>query len=182
MIHCNLSVLLAERKLKITRVSAETGISRTTLTALANSNGQGVQFDTLNNICIYLGVTPNELLSFIPFDIGVSDADFIHADDDGFGYLELYLTLNKREIKESFQLNCCIEYVNKFDMYEDEYMAITVTEIDKSFYFDILKKLPHPFLKDIEDKIFDSITAALKPKGKDTRFYSFNWEPYRPEF
>lgn len=181
MIHCNLSVLLAERKLKITRVSAETGISRTTLTALANSNGQGVQFDTLNNICIYLGVTPNELLSFIPFDVGVSEADFLHESEDGLGYLELYLTLNKRGIKESFQLNCCIEYVNQFSTYEDEYMEITVTKINKSFYFDILKKLPHPFLKDIEDKIFDSITATLKSKRKDTKIYSFVWEPYKPE-
>ncbi|EMB9041042.1 helix-turn-helix transcriptional regulator, partial [Listeria monocytogenes] len=35
MIHNNLSVLLAERNIKITRVAKDTGISRSTITAIA---------------------------------------------------------------------------------------------------------------------------------------------------
>ena len=46
MIACNLSVLLAERNLKISQVSKATGISRTTLTSLALNNAKGIQFDT----------------------------------------------------------------------------------------------------------------------------------------
>lgn len=52
MIKCNLAVLLAERGLKLTTVSNDTGISRTTLTALANNKNSGIQFDTLNTLCI----------------------------------------------------------------------------------------------------------------------------------
>lgn len=59
MILCNLPVLLAERKLRISKVTADTGISRTTLTAMYYGTGVGVQFETLDKLCIYLGVEPS---------------------------------------------------------------------------------------------------------------------------
>lgn len=68
MIHCNLSVLLAERRLKISRVAADTGLSRTTLTALAYNDSQGIQMNTLNTLCIYLDICPSDLFSFYPYD------------------------------------------------------------------------------------------------------------------
>ena len=58
---CNLKVLLAERNLKITQVSNDTGISRTTLTFLSNGEAKGIQFSTLETLCNYLNITANEL-------------------------------------------------------------------------------------------------------------------------
>ena len=75
MIHCNLSVLLAERQLKISRVAADTGISRTTLTALAYNNSLGIQMNTLNTLCMYLDITPDQLLSFSPVDVVPESVD-----------------------------------------------------------------------------------------------------------
>lgn len=72
MIKSNLAALLAERNLRISKVSECTGISRTTLTALATGKPQGIQLDTLDALCMYLGVTPNELLLYIPHSIKVS--------------------------------------------------------------------------------------------------------------
>lgn len=75
MIICNLSVLLAERGLKIAEVSRDTKISRTTLTALSSRNykAKGIQFDTLNTLCAYLNVQPGSLFSYYPLDFtGVS--------------------------------------------------------------------------------------------------------------
>lgn len=71
MLKCNLAVLLAERKLKISKVSADTGISRTTLTALSSNQSQGIQFDTLNTLCSYLRVTPAEFFCYAPFEVKV---------------------------------------------------------------------------------------------------------------
>ena len=65
MIRCNLAVLLAERNLRISKVSKDTGISRTTLTSLNNNYSQGIQFDTMNTLCLYLGVVPEKLISYI---------------------------------------------------------------------------------------------------------------------
>lgn len=53
--------LLAERNLKITQVSKDTGISRTTLTGIFYSEKKGVQIQTMNVLCNYFRITPGEL-------------------------------------------------------------------------------------------------------------------------
>ena len=63
MIKSNLKILLAKRNLKITKVSNDTGISRTTLTSLASNYAKGIQFDTLENLCNYLKISPNDLFT-----------------------------------------------------------------------------------------------------------------------
>ncbi len=72
MLKCNLAILLAERKLRISKVNEDTGISRTTLTSLSNNYSQGIQLDTLNKLCLYLQVSPDRLFAYIPFDYQVS--------------------------------------------------------------------------------------------------------------
>lgn len=69
MVYCNLTVLLAERQLKISKMSADTGISRTTLTAICQNHGKGIQMDTVNKLCMYLDITVGDLYTFFPFDI-----------------------------------------------------------------------------------------------------------------
>lgn len=68
----NLSVLLAERRLTLSRVAQDTGLSRTTLTALTGRDARGIQFDTLNRLCQYLKVTPGDLFIYLPFDLALS--------------------------------------------------------------------------------------------------------------
>lgn len=69
MIKNNLSLLLAERNLKITRVSKDTGISRPTLTSLVQNNSKMIHFETINILCQYLRVTPEIFFEYLPFDI-----------------------------------------------------------------------------------------------------------------
>ena len=80
MVYCNLAVLLAERRMKISSVSADTGISRTTLTALCQNTGKGVQTDTINTLCMYLNISVGDLFSFYPFDVSVSDCTYYGSD------------------------------------------------------------------------------------------------------
>ena len=68
----NLSVLLAERRLTLSKVSQDTGLSRTTLTALTTRAARGIQFDTLNRLCQYLRVTPDALFIYRPFDLALA--------------------------------------------------------------------------------------------------------------
>ncbi|MDT8864138.1 helix-turn-helix transcriptional regulator [Lacticaseibacillus rhamnosus] len=72
MLMSNLAILLAERKLRISRTATDTGISRTTLTALSQNDFKGIQVDTMNTLCQYLAVTPGELFDFVPFDLTFS--------------------------------------------------------------------------------------------------------------
>lgn len=70
----NLSVLLAERRLTLSKVSQDTGLSRTTLTALTSRTARGIQLDTLNRLCQYLRVTPDALFIYRPFDLSLACA------------------------------------------------------------------------------------------------------------
>ncbi|WP_367249601.1 helix-turn-helix domain-containing protein [Gemella sp. 27098_8_149] len=61
--------LVAQRKLKITRISNNIGISRSTLNSLTRNDRKGIQYDTLNKLCNYFNVTLSEFFSYIPYDI-----------------------------------------------------------------------------------------------------------------
>lgn len=106
MLKCNLAVLLAERKLKISKVAADTGISRTTLTALSSNQSQGIQFDTLNTICSYLRVTPSEFFCYAPFNFKVV---LEKTDDDKF---DLDIRFNSSN--------------NRYVIYDDVYLFVQV--------------------------------------------------------
>ncbi len=89
MIYCNLAILMAERKLKISKVASDTGISRTTLTALYYNTGQGVQYDTASALCIYFDVGMGELFSSYPYDLFVVNC--IMQSNDGTPYPPDYM-------------------------------------------------------------------------------------------
>ena len=82
MIACTLAALLAQRGLKITKVSADTGISRTTLTEIVAGRNKGVYLDTLNTLCRYLNVKPGEFFIYSPIDITVQGIYLPKAEPD----------------------------------------------------------------------------------------------------
>ncbi|MGM9617496.1 helix-turn-helix domain-containing protein [Butyricicoccus sp.] len=86
MVICNLDALLRERHLKISKVAADTRISRTTLTALCNNAGKGIQFDTANTLCIYLGIGMEQLFTTLPYDITVEKSTVYSSDDPYNGW------------------------------------------------------------------------------------------------
>lgn len=53
------------RRITITEVSHETGISRATLTRIANIPGYNVSLDVVEQLCRYLNCSPAELLEII---------------------------------------------------------------------------------------------------------------------
>lgn len=73
MIDTNLSVLLAERKLNISKVAEETGVSRTTLTSLSKGYSGGIKFDTLNILCQYLRIEIGDFFHYIPWDYRIEN-------------------------------------------------------------------------------------------------------------
>lgn len=69
MLKNNLAVLLAEKQLKITKVSDDTNLSRTTLTALSQNKSLRIDIETLDTLCVYLGVSIAEFFDFYQFKI-----------------------------------------------------------------------------------------------------------------
>ncbi|MFK8242587.1 MULTISPECIES: helix-turn-helix transcriptional regulator [unclassified Facklamia] len=96
MIKNNFAVLMAERGLKIADVHEDTGISKTTLMAIADNTGKGVQYDTIDKLCIYLGVEPKDFFLYIPFNWSfyVSEKenlkDYFLLDVEGSNYQKTF--------------------------------------------------------------------------------------------
>lgn len=69
MIFNRLKMLLSERELTISQVAKDTGLSRTTLTYMVQNNSKGIQLATLNQLCQYLHVRPEDFFEYYPFDV-----------------------------------------------------------------------------------------------------------------
>lgn len=57
--------LMAERNLKITQVSKDTGLSRTTLNNIKFNRNKAIQVETIDILCNYFRITPGELFEEI---------------------------------------------------------------------------------------------------------------------
>lgn len=68
MIKCKLPLLLAEKRLKVADAVRETGISKTTLHKIYNEQSTRIEFETIDKLCAFLGVTVDELFEHIPND------------------------------------------------------------------------------------------------------------------
>lgn len=104
MIESNLAVLLAERNLRISKVSADTGISRTTLTALCNDYTGGMKFETLDTLCKYLNIEPAEFFNYTPYDYAIEikpDGEVDESED----IVEFVYKINVSVIKDNYRWN-----------------------------------------------------------------------------
>lgn len=63
---------MAQRNLKATRIATDTGIARSTLSSITNNSSKMIQLETVNTLCQYLEITPNDFFDFMPFDLSFS--------------------------------------------------------------------------------------------------------------
>ncbi|EME8160232.1 helix-turn-helix transcriptional regulator [Enterococcus faecium] len=69
MIRNKLSILLAERGIKATKVANDTGIARSTLSKITNNSSEKIDYSTINTLCRYLKITPCDFFEYEPFDV-----------------------------------------------------------------------------------------------------------------
>lgn len=66
MIKCNLARMMGERKLKISDVIRETGLSRNTVTLLYKETAQKVDLEAIDKLCVLFNCQVGELLEQSP--------------------------------------------------------------------------------------------------------------------
>ncbi|HHQ4603029.1 helix-turn-helix domain-containing protein [Aeromonas hydrophila] len=68
MIRCHLARLMGERKMRISDVMRETGISRTTITLLYKETALKVDLEALDKLCDLFNCPLNDILEKVPGD------------------------------------------------------------------------------------------------------------------
>ena len=66
MIYNKFSALLGKKLMKISKVAADTGISRTTLTHLYYRRSKQISLDVLDALCDYLGCKVGDIIEHGP--------------------------------------------------------------------------------------------------------------------
>ncbi|MCI7344271.1 MAG: helix-turn-helix transcriptional regulator [Fusobacterium necrophorum] len=164
MIGYNLSVLLAERGLNVSKVSKDTGLSRITLSAIVNNTGQGVQLETLNRLCDYLRVTPSELFLYVPFNINI----YVDSPNE---IIEIEYINSNKNIKCDFPYS-----IQVYDIMEEDGNYPVKVDLDINCYVDeenevlenkrylkkVFDKLPIVLFKMLESKLETELIHILE--------------------
>lgn len=182
MIRCNLAILLAERNLKITKVSSDTGISRTTLTSLANNRSQGIQFDTINTLCNYLRVSPFQLISYVSTDIKITNTNI----ENELLTIDLKITENLRSYNCSLTGYCYTYFTDNqlcdldiiIELYDEE-LNNNDKDLKKenSLIIEAFTTLTVPFRNDLQEEILKNILNEFDENIiSDSLSVSFTWD------
>ncbi len=182
MIKSNLKVKLAENNIRISKIANDTGISRTTLTALSEGHTKGIQFDTLNKICRYLKIEPADLFVYSPIDIipkiqtfSLSNVDSYYDSDDEKWYIanadiSTTLFLNVETDNNKFSVEC--SGAGKID---DDLITISFTTDDDieqmQELYKIYKELPRELQVYLESLISDLYYEHLKDTEVESDTY-----------
>lgn len=169
MIESNLSVLLAERGLKITTVSKDTGISRTTLTALCNDYSGGIKFDTLDTLCEYLDIEPKDFFNYTPYRYEFSVIQYKRDDTERYLHYYLRLYLSKKDINWAgapFEVIVDLEDKDALNVYVNKAKEPTPAEevayeqLDV-FLHDISARQRQKFEEDMQQAIFEKMQEDI---------------------
>lgn len=171
MLRVNLNMLLAERDLTASRLSKDTGISKTTLTSLVNNTGKGVQYDTVDTICNYLNVTPNEFFDYIPVDY-VFEYESFNIDLVGDSEVSVDgMMFSLEDVNHSFRFYIDIKTKRKNKAFNFE-GTINIPDSDKPFFLLIPFSINLEF-KDDDYSEFDELFYKKLSKGHQTIFNNY---------
>ncbi|MFT9372443.1 helix-turn-helix domain-containing protein [Liquorilactobacillus hordei] len=193
MIICNLAVLLAERQLKITRISNDTGISRTTLTSLRQNDAKGIQFDTINTLCNYLSVEPKDFFDYSPLDFSVKfslsenaiefDYDYAVDSEQTKGIplgvnIDGFLSCISPKGNETIELS--INLSTKGNIFRSNQFLINcelASKNDKINFSKIISQLSIPLKTELRNQIGNSLKNFLHEK-ENSEYISeyFDWK------
>ncbi|KEK12997.1 hypothetical protein EP18_03795 [Lysinibacillus sphaericus] len=161
MIKCNLAVLLAERGLKMADVISDTSLSKTAVRGLFYNESKGIQYETLEILCDYLNVGPEDIIKKIHFSDELLEKDI----DDKTGTID-YRILFKFDIKE-FVYTVRVN-LNNLDYINDE-LATTLSSyelyvnftFEKEFKQNIFSQITFFERQKFENKLLDDYLATL---------------------
>lgn len=188
MIKSKLNIILAERNLSVSDLAKRTGISRTTLTGLTKNHSAGIQYDTLNKICMNLRVQPKDMFEYLPFDIEVRNEHSSNSSDEIIFRFSI-TTSNKIDtffIVANIQYSIANNTIDEIDSAEFPYVSIYlskfINETDEDQDEDeklnnFLKSLTPTFFKDFESMIIGETKDFINFPDEEIYKIQIDWDP-----
>lgn len=104
---------MKENDVTFTQLSEKIGISRQALAILANGDSKGVQFKTLEKICLALKCTPNDILKIQTTFLSVSIKEDEPLDNSKIFIVSLHPLDDEGNIEgETIKLRCFVDILN----------------------------------------------------------------------
>lgn len=168
---CNLASILQEMGKSITEVSKETGISRTTLTALSSNKSSGIQFETINTLCSFLDIKPGDLFLYSPLNIEtceiLPELTTVHYLGNSVLYSEIMsLHFSQGWGKKGDTVSLSANVNARFDATENILSVDMVIFNSRNEDLSILQDLPITFLSALERELAYDHTVVSYPLDK----------------
>ncbi len=170
MIRNNLSLLLTERQLRISKLANDTGISRTTLTSLSSNSSKMVQLETINRLCQALKINPNNFFEYVPFDfkyffdIGdISNPSEVQHGEPELLDSSLIINIYENEQRiDTIEFTGFTQVLNNFDstILDSALHPTNQDELDKLSPY--LQQLSISFIEDVKKDIEAFVLTELK--------------------
>lgn len=185
MLKSRLSVILAEQGIRQDYLSEKTGISKTTISNIANNKTNGLKYDTLNDLARFLQVTPGELFDYFNKDISLSLGEFLDVRDTRVPTVE-YETSQTTIGGCFFNISSSKGLTNRISFFivieeaffiQNEHSSYVDAWGNSDYLIDIstdqrydstpevldlfLKELPKTFLSTFEQEVIDFFTDTL---------------------
>lgn len=108
MIRNKLSDLMGERRLKISRLSLETGIARSTLTPIYYNQSEMIKLDTINKLCVFFDISVCDFFENNNFDF-----EYSIVEDDYLGYEKMWIMEDNLDLKFYLDFSFYIKIIEK---------------------------------------------------------------------
>lgn len=160
MIKCNLSVLLAERGLKMIDIVRDTGLSQNAVRGLYYNTSKGIQFETLEIICDYLKVEPGDVIKKIDFDFKVIDKK-VDKKDESIKY-KIKFIYDQKKYTGSLKVNLSYPYLRELYNNENSFEEINFEiELNDELNKNIFSQITELEIDKIERKLVDDFIKTF---------------------
>lgn len=175
MIKTNFAVLMAERGLKIADVYEDTGISKTTLMALSENTGKGVQFETVDKLCNYLGVELKDFFIYVPYIWEMYFKTNEHDEDSDY----IVVKLKTKSTEKDYFLSLWGRSPRNYDFPLDDdsfklWISITLQDSDAydgKDFFNFLANLPISMKTTFFSQLLELVKDHLLKKDRTVTVY-----------
>lgn len=170
MIRFKLGELLAIKGITATEIFKSTGIAKSTISAIVNNNSEMIRLSTLNELCKYLEITPNELIEYSPIDWNF-DLSFDDLNHGNVGLTIKITFFDKYQSRTLPLLGIISPHYSAENVKVLSGNVSPVLDVDKEVeshnrtYYFIKPKLSQSFLEQLKSEIREQI----QNKFPDTR-------------